>query len=953
MQSPVYESDIPVRLKLDDNAGLWKAVSKPVRIYALPVIESGLPRKPHTIFEAKPDQWFPDVFGASGERFEFFAEPAIGGSLQPVDLSIFQKETKQIQDKIINDIEELISEWMKLFGDEIPPHNVLKILNAGANIRLPANSKAGPKDSMIWILPESESVSFGKNLHLSHLEIGKWYALSRNQWIETKDKIRLTCINTEQLIKGGHFFNALCNLSIMTSYHLEEIYSKTEINLLGSSNRNMRHRKVSIDTSLNRIASVLCEVPSPSDSSIFKVFRRLCNELGLNCIKPDKLFENENLELEELLSQNLLFKRTVILKGDWWRQNSIPIICRIKEDGNSIPAALIPDNRKGYLLFHPETLGHIRVTKEIASKIEETGLQLYPSLPKVPKWSALKLFAEGVKYSRREWIWIGITAAIGGILGFAFPMAMSYIVEGVIIGAHTELLFQIMLLLIMTSLGGLSFELVKQFALMRLEAKAQLRLQSAVFSHMLRLSLDIFRKFTTGDLTDRVMSIDRLRQNISTNLLTTLISSVFALLNIFLMLFYSWKLALGIFTVGILFVTASALITKKQMKTQLQMQNVIGKMAGIELEIISGILKIRACGAEAEAFSRWGTVFSEVRKINYGIAKSEAVVSLTAQTLPALMTLTLFSLAVFLKVFENLGLGSFLAFNMAMGQLSAAMASIARTSYSLLFIAPIFARAKPLLEGKTEIHPGMLDPGELKGSIFIRNLYFRYAPDKPYVLQGVNIDIKPGEFVAVVGGSGSGKTSLLRLMLGLYPPSLGSIIYDGKDLSRIDKRRLRQQIGSVIQNGDLTQGNLFMNIVGNNPCATEESAWEAARLAALDKEIMEMPMKMQTFVPHGGGTFSGGQRQRILIARALANRPKIIFFDEATSALDNISQSLIMNNIESMQATRFVIAHRLSTIQKADRIYVMKNGKVAEFGTYEELLKKDGEFKKLVQRQMT
>jgi ATP-binding cassette subfamily C protein len=205
--------------------------------------------------------------------------------------------------------------------------------------------------------------------------------------------------------------------------------------------------------------------------------------------------------------------------------------------------------------------------------------------------------------------------------------------------------------------------------------------------------------------------------------------------------------------------------------------------------------------------------------------------------------------------------------------------------------------------------------------------------------------------VALVGPSGSGKSTLFRLLIGFEEPEMGSIYYDGQELAQLNIREVRRQIGVVLQNGKIMAGDLFTNIVGASTLALDD-AWEAARMAGLAEDIEAMPMGMHTIISDGGGTLSGGQRQRLLIAHALVNRPRIIFFDEATSALDNRTQAVVSESLDNLKATRIVIAHRLSTIMNADKIYVMQNGRVVQQGTYEELIKSEGVFADLAKRQL-
>src|SRR4029077_10157335 len=197
--------------------------------------------------------------------------------------------------------------------------------------------------------------------------------------------------------------------------------------------------------------------------------------------------------------------------------------------------------------------------------------------------------------------------------------------------------------------------------------------------------------------------------------------------------------------------------------------------------------------------------------------------------------------------------------------------------------------------------------------------------------------IATGDYVAVVGPSGSGKSSLFRLLLGFERAEAGTVFYDGKALNTLDISAVRRQLGVVLQDTKLATGSLYENICGGVDLPLEV-AWEAARLAALDADIKQMPMGMHTMVAEGINTLSGGQRQRIMIARAIARMPRILLFDEATSALDNQTQSVVANSLQRFAVTRIVIAHRLSTIRSADRIVMLMGGKIAQTGSFEELI---------------
>ena len=230
-------------------------------------------------------------------------------------------------------------------------------------------------------------------------------------------------------------------------------------------------------------------------------------------------------------------------------------------------------------------------------------------------------------------------------------------------------------------------------------------------------------------------------------------------------------------------------------------------------------------------------------------------------------------------------------------------------------------------------------------------MVFSYDKSGARVLNGIDLDIAPGEYVGIVGASGSGKSTLLKLLLGFEKPDEGRVCYDGKDLRQLDKREVRKQLGVVLQNGRLIAGSIYENITITAPHATMEEVRAVIEAVGLKDDIAQMPMGVHTVLSESSGTISGGPQQRILIARAIAPKPRILIFDEATSALDNVTQAAVCESLERMNVTRIVVAHRLSTVRNCDRILVLDNGKIAEEGSYESLMAKNGLFRQFASRQ--
>jgi ABC-type bacteriocin/lantibiotic exporter with double-glycine peptidase domain len=284
--------------------------------------------------------------------------------------------------------------------------------------------------------------------------------------------------------------------------------------------------------------------------------------------------------------------------------------------------------------------------------------------------------------------------------------------------------------------------------------------------------------------------------------------------------------------------------------------------------------------------------------------------------------------------------------------MTAALMQINNVIPELAQIKPLLESVRPILEAVPEMEAKAPQVADLFGGIEVSGVSFRYRDDGPLVLDDLNLRIYPGEYVGIVGKSGSGKSTLMLLLLGFEQPLSGGIYYDNYDLAKVDKTSLRRNIGCCLQSGSLFTGDLLHNITITAPWATQDDVWEALRMACLEDEVRKMPMGLHTMVSGNDSGFSGGQKQRILIARALISKPKIIFFDEATSALDNLSQKQVSENLDQQNCTRVVIAHRLSTVRHCDRIIVLDKGKIAEEGTFEELMDKKGIFYAMSIRQM-
>ena len=301
---------------------------------------------------------------------------------------------------------------------------------------------------------------------------------------------------------------------------------------------------------------------------------------------------------------------------------------------------------------------------------------------------------------------------------------------------------------------------------------------------------------------------------------------------------------------------------------------------------------------------------------------------------------------------RNVRVGDFLVIYTVFIVFQSAIARLGESLGAITATLPAFVQMRPLLAAAPETDIEGEPVERLGGEVLYDHVSFRYERDGPLILDDVTIHARPGEFIAIAGESGAGKSTLFRLALGVDLPTAGAVYYDGRDLRHLNLKQLRRKVGTVPQAVRLHPQDVWDNIVTHHGGTTTEEAWRVARTAVIEREIKAMPMGMLTMVGDGSAVLSGGESQRVTIARSLLGNPRVMLLDEATNWLDNESQAEVMRNLAELTSTRIVIAHRLSTLEKADRIYVLQEGKVVQSGTFTELMEVDGVFKQLVRRQL-
>jgi len=648
--------------------------------------------------------------------------------------------------------------------------------------------------------------------------------------------------------------------------------------------------------------------------------------------------------LDSMLHPHGIMRRKVRLEGEWYK-DAIGAMLGYLQDGT--PVALLPRGTAGYCYVDPATDKRVRITSGNAGDIRPEALCLYQPLPLKPLGLRdLALF--GLQsLGKADYATVIIVSVIATVIGLLPAWANQVIFDQVVPYGKPSLVLPVAALLVGAALSQVVIGLARSLVTARIGTKLNVQVQAAVMARLLLLPPRFFAEHQPGELTNRAMAVTQLVQLLMQVVFTTGLSSVLSLVYIAQIASFAPQLtipALFVLVVNAVVTTAATLANMRY--DQRQLENTAG-LSGTLVSLLSGISKIKLAGAERRAFARWAEDYARVAKTVYDrplLLKASSVIT-TATGLAGTI------LIYFLASATQVSVADYMAFNVAYGMVTGAIMALAGIGTQIAAIQPTMKLVEPVLQCQPEAREGDQPVEDITGAIDLEGVTFRYSEDCPAIVDDLSLSIHSGDYVAIVGRTGCGKSTLMRLLLGFEEPEQGSICYDGRNLAKLDKRSLRRRIGVVLQTGRLVSGNIFQNITLNAPYLTMDEAWEAAEMAGIAADIRAMPMGMFTHISEGSGSVSGGQRQRLLIARAVAAKPKLLIFDEATSALDNITQRQVSDALGALDCTRIVVAHRLSTIRNCNRILVLDGGCIVEDGTYDELVAQGGAFAELVARQ--
>ncbi|MDE0275973.1 MAG: ATP-binding cassette domain-containing protein [Defluviicoccus sp.] len=779
--------------------------------------------------------------------------------------------------------------------------------------------------------------------------------LTRTSWLTLFDDAALSGTSTEALARRGALLPALASFHAL-AFALERLNRRLAVvddaNLerartasRRTAERAARHRLMNIyDLPLDRDAGV-------EDTALADALKIVGRHEGIDFSIPARTeLSDSPIGLVDVLDASGVRARRVRLDAEagWWRGDSNALLGFRAEDGR--PVALLPGMFGRYREVDPVSKRSVRITEDRAGALAEEAWMFYRPLPSgnVEPGDLLRVALHG---SGADLARLAIAGLPGGLIKLLPAVALGFVASHVAAGGSAGALYALALVLAGFGLLGTLLHLLQSTAMMRLEGRSASRLEAAFWDRLMRLPPSVLHRHPAGDLAMSGMTFQNLRDGLQGIVADSLLSIVFLLPVFGVIFFYDTTLGVVALAFSLVSLLIAVALGLRQISPHGRMIGAARRVAGRLFQIVGGIIKLRVENAEGSAYAIWARDYREQKRAEIELGALEGHSRAFGEALPFLAGGVLL-FAVVTVGERSVPVGDFLVVYTVFMVFQSAVARLGESFGTVAAMLPAFDQMRPLLTAVPETEIGGEPVGFLGGDILFDRISFRYDPDGPLILDDVTIRARPGEFVAIAGESGAGKSTLFRLALGIDRPSAGAVYYDGRDLRHLNLKQLRRHIGTVPQSVGLHPMDLWDNLVGHRDDVTSGEVWAAARLAEVEDEIRGMPMGMMTMVGTSGSVLSGGESQRITIARSVIGSPRIMLFDEATNWLDNESQARVMENLAALTSTRVVIAHRLSTLEQADRIYVLRAGKVVESGSFNELVEADGVFRELVKRQI-
>lgn len=681
-------------------------------------------------------------------------------------------------------------------------------------------------------------------------------------------------------------------------------------------------------------------------SNTYRVIAQGCKAAGIEVASEARILSccGAKMAVPDVARISNFTCREVVLEQKWYRQECGVLLGTLDD----ALVALYRKKGKSYVLYDGEK--EVPITAEIAEKISPKAHSIGRALPRTRLTGKDLLRFCKKSIPKKSIVALALLGLAGTLIGILLPTLNQKIYDEYIALGDFGMVIQLCVLIGSFMLGNVFFSMVKKLTEYGVSCHVNYDLQNAVYWRIFQLPESFFRSYDSGDLAQRLGQAGSSAAQVVSQVTGAGFGMVFSLFYLWRMIKYSGKLTVWALIMSLVFALLSYFLETRSLRYETLQADTSGKAVAKLYQYLGGVDKIRMAGAEERAILEYLIPFTQEQKYEIQGKRITAVSEVLSDISTYLFSMILYF--VIIKKNQDISVGNFMAFNSAFGTFSSALIQLISGCMTIFRLKPIYTRLKPIFDTQPEDDEQKQIVQSLSGSIELEHVSFGYSPEAGNVLNDISLQIHPGEYVAIVGPSGCGKSTLLKLLLGFETPTQGKIRYDGKSLSGLDAHSLRRNLGVVLQDGKLIAGSIYDNITITCPNPTMKAVNEVIEAVGLKADIDQMPMGVQTVLSESGNTISGGQQQRILIARAIMNKPQVLFFDEATSALDNLTQAKVCQSLDDMHVTRVVIAHRLSTIQNCDRILVFNNGQIQEEGNFESLMAQKGLFYNMAKRQI-
>ena len=971
--------NLPV--SLDDPATAWFVEAGAVDVFSVEY-ENGMVDRPlrhimrcesgRLVFAAAPDaalQIQLILKGTPGTRMRRVPLKLLGEAAQQDGMAdaaaepSLERGSKPISDiatALIRQVEFWIEDFAAAVALDIDPRPAADVQLAPGD--QPVAGILAAKRGVVWLTGQTQQLAF-LGLEPGSPDLPGLMPATEAAWVEmtgAPDSLTIAAKSSVELAEDIGI-DGLLKTALTEFHHLAIKTLWVNARLLRADIANLRYasaatKRLAEQRARRGLYAVLANRRSADggDTPLISALRTVARHERIEVHIPrHRGYEDKALGVQDILRYSDVPHRRVRLAPEerWWLGDSGAMLGFRRDDGH--PLALLPTVAGRYRAIDPATGKAVAVNADTAREIREDAWLLYRPVAEEPSGAGVdlrRLFEVATGHLTADVIRLAAAGLAAGLLSMAPALALGVLIDTIIPSGSAGLVTQFSLVLAGLALIAALAHMLRGTAVMRLEGRIVVRMTAALMNRVLQARPNSFAGGPSGELGTRVSAFERIRDRLAGAAVGALLSAIFLLPTFVVLFLYSPALGWLMSGLGLFALAATGAIAIAQLDPYRRYVDASRQLAGDLMKYLAGIAKVRAARSESMVFASWARRYKEQKEAEIRVAwLSEHVAGLSA-ALPVLAGAIVFAVMLGGDG-AGLPLADFLVVYAVSGMFFVTVAALGNAFGMLAAFVPSCREIQPILEAEVEPPSRNLKDIQLQGGLFFDQVRFRYSNNGPDVLKDVSIRAEPGEFIGICGESGAGKSTLVKLALGLETPASGGLYYDGQDLTYLNPAAVRRQIGLVTQDSTLQPGTILSNIIGDTQELTEEDAWRAARMAALDKDIAALPMRMGTWVSENGGGLSGGQRQRLAVAAALVRKPRIVILDEATSWLDSATQQDAMARIETTAVTRIVIAHRLSTIRNANRIYVMQDGRVVQEGTYAELAAAGGVFQDLLRRQ--